>query len=141
MYQSQEMIMLRLKSVIVNLSFSEDLLKDQELMNATNARKLVQLLNGHALAHKIQIKDQCQEHHILWFILKVSVMYMVVKMMIIINLMMFGVLTLQLELGPNYNQEHHLTNLSEDQDIALVSIMAECIFLEVFMNWQKKLMK
>lgn len=132
------MIILNVKSVTVNSLFSVDLLKDQEQTNVIDARKLVQLQNGHVL--KVENFHK-REHPIQWYTMKVNAIFMVVWMMIIINSMMYGSLILQVVNGNIQNQVPHPINQSEDQDIVLKSITVKCTSLVVFMNWLKKLMR
>lgn len=113
-------------------------MKVPELINATNARKLVQLLNGIVLQLKTNL-HQWKELLILWHIMKENAIFTVVKMMITISFVTFGSLMLKVDAFKNFNWVHHPTKQSEDQVIVLIFITAECTSSVVFMNWLKKL--
>jgi hypothetical protein len=93
MYQNQEMTMHNAKLVIVLSLFSEVSLRDQEQMNAINARKMVQLLNGVKLQRQPK-KNHAKEHLILLHTIKDNAIFLEVKMMIITSYAIYGSLIL-----------------------------------------------
>jgi hypothetical protein len=93
MYPNQEMTMHNAKLVIVLSLFSEVSLRDQEQMNAINARKMVQLLNGVKLQRQPK-KNHAKEHLILLHTIKDNAIFLEVKMMIITSYAIYGSLIL-----------------------------------------------
>ena len=82
-FQSQETITPKLKLVIMSSLSLEVSWKDQELINAIDAKRLVQPSNGHAsiMAEKFHKRELLTP----WSTIKENATYMEVKMMIIIN--------------------------------------------------------